>query len=87
MKKYIKSAFASRDYIITIGALQSVCITTMKAKIYDTVSEQVVWDGYLDDALNQYPDLKDCEVLNLQTMGSQKLSIQTRVPFDFEPAW
>ena len=89
MKKYIKSAFANRGYVITIGALQSVCISSMQAKIYDTHSEEVVWDGYFKDALKTYPWLADCIVDHLQTSGSQKLSIETFVSseFKFEPAW
>lgn len=89
MKKLIKASYASRDYVITIGALQSVCISNMNVKIYDKLSEEVVWDGYFNDALKQYPWLADCEVTHLQARGSQSLSIETYVDrrYSFDPAW
>ncbi len=89
MKKVIKASYASRDYVITIGALHSVCISNMNVKIYDKLSEEVVWDGYFNDALRQYPWLADCEVLHLQVNGPQKMFIETFVDsrYSFEPAW
>jgi hypothetical protein len=88
-RKNVMIEWTNRNYIITIGALQSVCISNMKVEIYDSYSEEVVWDGYFNDALKTYPELADCEVLHLQASGSQSLSIETFVggQFEFDPAW
>ena len=90
MKRLISaSRQTQRDYVVTIGALLSVCISNIQVKIYDNLSEEVVWDGYFTDAMKQYPWLSDCQVLHLQAMGSQKLSVETFVDreFKFDPAW
>lgn len=74
----------------TLGMLNDVALSSTKVTIFDQSDSDnpgVVFDGYLNLAIKNYPELADCVVTHLQVGGTNRLTVDIKATFDYDSAW